>query len=162
MPLLVRAPGCADPGRTETRLVTNIDLAPTLLQLAGAEVPAHMQGHGMLDLIQGRPPTVAQDCVYYRYWEHDSAPHHVPAHLGLRTDQHKLIGYLDASSAQQAGPTALEAVREWELYDLVADPHEMINLAADPGSAQLLAALQQRLRRKQRDVGDTRAAGTTA
>lgn len=154
MPLLVRYPTVVAPGSTNSHIVTNIDFAPTLLQLAGVPVPAHMDGPGFAEQLSGQPPRVEQDCAYYRYWEHLSQPHRVPAHWGIRTTQHKLIYFPTEPGDGADGSPPGSAPGSWELYDLSEDSHELHNLADDPQSADLLAQLQVRLNRKRHDLGD--------
>ncbi|TDE89476.1 DUF4976 domain-containing protein [Occultella glacieicola] len=146
MPFLASYPPLTSPGTHCPDIVTNVDLAPTLLELAGAPLPGRLQGHSMVDSLAGREPAHRQTDVYYRYWEHLSDPHRVPAHLGVRTEKYKLICYLDGAAAETSS--------EIELYDL-SDPSEVHNVYADPAYAEVAADLIGLLRRRQLELGDT-------
>jgi len=154
MPFLVRYPPAVKAGTTADALITNVDFAPTLLDLAGGAIPGDMQGRSFRAILEtGRTPAAWPDATYYRYWLH-LAHHDNPAHYGIRTRDHKLIFFyglpLDAPEAVKR-PT----VPHWELYDLRNDPHEMNNLYADPAHAATVAQLKERLARLKREVGDT-------
>jgi len=145
VPLLVRGPGIRA-GIAPEELVANIDLAPTILDLAGLPVPESMQGRSVAPLLRGEAPADWRTSVYYRYY-HDPGHHNTRAHYGVRTATHKLIRY--------PGKDA------WEMFDLVADPAEQHNLLFDPveAAAPAVAArfeeLERELVRLQREYGDT-------
>ncbi|WP_205857137.1 sulfatase, partial [Phytoactinopolyspora endophytica] len=90
VPLIVRWPGMAEPGSRRAELVQWIDLAPTFLQVAGAEVPEHMQGESLAPLMQG-------DGDGWRDWalchyRNSGPPYDPPAHMTmLRHDRWKLV-----------------------------------------------------------------------
>lgn len=149
MPLLVSLPGVTPPGSVCEDIVTNVDVAPTLLELAGAPLPERLQGYSMVPSLAGQAPVHRQESVYYRYWEHDSEPHHVPAHVGVRTDRYKLICYLDRAWADGGAPSSVE------LYDLASDAAELRNVWGEPGYAGIGAELAELLRRRQVELGDT-------
>ena len=60
--------------------------------------------------------------MYYRYY-HDPGDHNTRAHYGVRTATHKLIYFWKKD--------------QWELFDLVSDPHELHNLYGQPGHDEL-------------------------
>lgn len=121
-PLLARGPGIKA-GIAPEQLVANIDLAPTFLDLAGVPIPASMQGRSLAPLLRGEPPADWRTSVYYRYY-HDPGDHNTRAHVGVRTASHKLIHYWKKDA--------------WELFDLVADPHEQRNLLFGDAAARSL------------------------
>jgi arylsulfatase A-like enzyme len=139
VPMLLRYPARVKPGTVETRMVTNVDVGPTLLEIAGAPVPAHMQGRSWLPLMDGRP-VAWRDAFLYEFYEYP-AVHCVRKNRGVRTDRWKLIHYW-------------EQPQEWELYDLQNDPDEVRNLAGDPRFAAELARLQARLAELRRELRD--------
>ncbi|MSR63457.1 MAG: DUF4976 domain-containing protein [Planctomycetes bacterium] len=139
VPLLVRGPGVAKPGTVVSQFTLNIDYAPTFLALAGAGIPAEIQGRSLLPLLSGEPPADWRTSFYYRYY-HDPGDHDTRAHYGLRTLSHKLIYYWKMDA--------------WELFDLRADPDEVLNLAGDPAQRETLESLRAELLRAKQAVGD--------
>lgn len=133
MPFLIRWPGVINPGVDSKALIQNIDYAPTFLDVAGADVPAEIQGRSMVAMLQnqGRPSATWRDAVYYAYYE-NAAVHNVPVHDGVRTERYKLMFF--------------PRTREWNLFDLETDPQELTSVHADADYAPILAALQQRYR----------------
>ena len=123
MPFLVSYPRAVPRGTTHTGIVSNVDVAQTLLEAAG--VPAHprMQGRSFWPDIAGtRVPDPPHDGLYYRYWMHDDRSHHVGAHYGIRTDRYCLV-YFYNDGLGVPGCSDERYPPEWELYDLVEDPH---------------------------------------
>ena len=70
--------------------------------------------------------------MYYHYYEYPQ-PHHVYPHFGIRTEKWVLVRFY--------GPADF-----WELYDLVADPHEMKNLYGSGGYEGVIAGLKAELK----------------
>jgi arylsulfatase A-like enzyme len=144
VPLMARGPGIT-PGIALDQFVANIDLAPTILDLAGVSIPQSMQGMSIVPLLRGEPPADWRTSVYYRYY-HDPGHHNTRAHYGVRTATHKLIHYWKKDV--------------WELYDLVKDPTEQRNLLFDPGEAaspeveKTFAALKAEIKRLQTEFAD--------
>ena len=153
MPLLIRYPQKIRPGTvvSDTQ-VTNLDFAPTLLELAGLPPMEQIDGISFAELAAGGKKPV-RDAVYYRYWMH-LAHHGVPAHYGIRTPEYKLIFFyglpLDAEGAI-GGPTPAG----WELYDLKKDPAEMHNIYDNPEYAGIVQKLKKQLAELKQEVGDT-------
>jgi arylsulfatase A-like enzyme len=134
-------------------MVLNVDFPATFLDLAGVEVPAAWQGSSFAPLLAGDTPDGWRTSMYYRYWMHRDDAHQVPAHYGVRTRTHKLIGYYNDPLGQ---PGAREPIDppEWELYDLVTDPRELQNVIGDPAYSAVASELFAELHRLQADVGD--------
>ncbi len=149
MPFLVRYPKSVPAGKRYDTIIENVDYAPTMLALAGAEIPASVQGRSFKSLLEtGDEPADWKQAAYYRYWMH-MAHHDNPGHLGIRTKTHKLIYFYgcnyDGGYQTPAG---------WELYDLVNDPQETRNLYDDPDQAERVAELKAQLARLRQSVGD--------
>ncbi|MCC6235321.1 MAG: sulfatase [Verrucomicrobiales bacterium] len=140
MPFLARWPAGIRPGTTSSALAINVDFAPTFLELAGAEIPADMQGRSLTPLFQGGRPEGWRDAFYYRYY-HDPGHHNTRAHYGIRTETHKLIHYWKSG--------------QWELYDLAQDPDEQTNLYGRADTQILADQLKSRLLRLKSELGDT-------
>ena len=136
MPLLVRWPGRIRPGTRVEGMVQNIDYAPTFLEAAGVEIPKEMHGRSMVPLLAGRP-TPWRDQVWYAYYE--EGEHAVPRQEGVRTRRHKLM--------------YLPGTKEWQLFDLETDPHELRSVHAHAAYADVLTEMQGRLRQARQEYG---------
>ncbi len=130
VPLMVRYPRRIPAGTVRRETALDIDLAPTLLDLAGVPIPEHMQGKSLLPLAKAPDRSFRNDW-YYEYYEWPN-PEKVPPCRGIRTERYKLIQYL------------LEP-QEFELYDLESDPKETLNLYGMPEYAALQQQLLERL-----------------
>ena len=153
-PFLMRYPRSVTPGTVSGELVANIDIAPTILDYAGIEIPAEMQGFSRRGALEGDPSARRRESVYFRYWMHLAHRHHVPAHYGIRTARWKLVFYyglpLDASGAvDETSPAG------WELYDLENDPLELGNLYGLPEYAPVVEELRIELTEAKRRYGDS-------
>jgi arylsulfatase A-like enzyme len=122
VPLIISGPGF-DAGTVERRPVGNVDLAPTILDLAGVDAGLTMDGVSLLEResLASRPGLVLELLSEHSY-------------SGVRTDRYVF-------AERRRGDT--------ELYDLERDPHELSNLAESRSHADLrqrLGALSERLR----------------
>jgi arylsulfatase A-like enzyme len=118
VPLLAWAPGMIKPGTEVTQLVQNIDIAPTVLDIAGLIPPEYMAGQSFVPLIKGEEVTDWRDKIFYEYyWEY--AYPQTPTMHAVRTDKYKFIRYHGLWDTN-------------ELYDLENDPWEMNNLIRSP------------------------------
>lgn len=130
VPMMLRYPRRVQPDTVRDEMVLDLDIAPTLLDIAGVPTPTQMQGKSMLPLASKADPTFRKEW-YYEYYEWPN-PEKVAPHRGIRTEQYKLIQYVMDPS-------------EGELYDLKADPGERNNLHNKPEHAALQTHLNQRL-----------------
>jgi arylsulfatase A-like enzyme len=153
MPFLIRYPEIIEPGSVCGDIALNVDFAPTFLDLAGVPVPDSMQGTSFVPLLRGERPDDWQTSMYYRYWMHRDGAHAVPAHYGVRTLGHKLIGYYN-DPLDQPGAFGPVDPPEWELFDLRSDPAELHNVIADPAYRDTARELRTELARLQSEVGD--------
>jgi arylsulfatase A-like enzyme len=103
----------------------NIDLAPTIMDLTGLPIPAHVDGRSLVPLLNGQTSGWRTEFLVEN-WD-GAGP---PSFNALRTDRWKYVEYSNG---------------ERELYDLVNDPYELQNLQADPGQAALMADLSARM-----------------
>jgi arylsulfatase A-like enzyme len=129
VPLLIAWPGHIEPGATSDALVQNIDFAPTLLDAAGVKPKTPMHGVSLVPLFAGEPESWDRD-LYYHFYENPGF-HGVARHYGVRTARYKLVYYYQND--------------EWELFDLVTDPTDQVNLYGKPGYADITDDLKQRL-----------------
>ncbi len=130
VPLLVRCPDLFRPGTKLEQVVANIDIAPTILELAGLRPPKHMDGRSFLPLLRGDDVAWRDALLYEYYWERNFP--HTPTMHALRTDRFKYIHYYGIWDVD-------------ELYDLKNDPHERVNLAYDPKYRSVVQQLNRRL-----------------
>jgi arylsulfatase A-like enzyme len=145
VPMLVKYPARIPSGRVDTtHLTLNIDVAPTLLDLAGLQAPSWMQGKSFAPILSGA--TIPwRDAFLYEYYEFP-AEHCARKNRGVRTRRWKLIHFW-------------EQPEEWELYDLQTDPDETQNLASSPGHAQIVREMRARLLKLRRESNDTDPVG---
>ncbi|WP_406053255.1 sulfatase [Kribbella sp. NBC_00889] len=163
MPMLIRWPGRIPAGSTCDAMVTNVDFAATFLDMTGMDAAGVMptsQGRSFLPLLRGEEVADWPDAMYYRYWEHDDPNHHAPAHYGVRTKEFKLIHYYGAGLGVPGSSEQLSEP-EWELYDLLKDPEELVNVADHPSYADIRTALTKRLADLQQHYQDIPYAGPT-
>jgi len=112
-PFVIRYPPTIKPGTNITRFASNIDWAPTVLDLAGIAIPDELQGVSLVPLLKNQDVKEWKDELYYHYYEYPD-PHRVSPHFGIRTPEYKLIRFYGAENG-------------WEFYDLKKDPSEMKN-----------------------------------
>lgn len=140
VPTLLRYPQEFAAGTKVNEMVLNVDIAPTLLELAGVQVPHHMQGQSVVKLAKGTEGNWRKDW-YYEYFE--GGAYRVPQNRGIRTDRYKLIQYYESNPP------------EYELYDLEADPGELHNLAGNDSYSKLQAQLLSRMEELRKEVEGT-------
>jgi len=131
MPLIVHWPEGIEAESDNDQLVQNLDLAPSILDLAGAEVPENMQGRSLVPLLKGEKPDEWREGLYYHYYEGPPKVHKVAKHYGLRTDRYTLAHFYEND--------------EWELFDLREDPEQLQSVYDDPEYAEVQARLRQQL-----------------
>ena len=130
VPMLVHAPGLVAPGQQIDRVVANIDIAPTMLDLAGAAKPTHMQGMSMLPVLRDAKAPWRDSLLYEYYWEW-SFPQ-TPTQFALRGERYKYV-FTHGT---------------WDIdmfFDLQADPQESRNLIDDPAHQKTIQAMRAQL-----------------
>lgn len=169
IPLLVRAPGITSNGETTDQLVSLLDLAPTMLSLAGLPLPCHLQGQPFLG-----PQSVERDYVFAHRDRQDPA---YDMRRSVRDQRFRYVRNFYPGAARfnwepyAARHEAMqEARRLWcegalkgppaqlfepyppeELYDLHNDPFELENLTQNPAFASDLKRLRGVLDEWRRD-----------
>lgn len=160
VPFLVYDPSRFKP-RVVNDIITNVDVAPTILDLAGvAGTPQEMQGRSFVPCLEGETPSDWPQAMYYRYWMH-MAHHDNPAHYGIRTKDFKLV-YFYGLPLDAAGAESTPVEPYWELYDLRTDPHELHNVYAEPEYQETVDQLERQLFDLKAQVGDTDEAQSDA
>ncbi len=120
-------------GASTREMVLNIDLAPTILELAGIKVPLQMQGKSLLPLLEDPDRPFREDFFYEHLYRHLEGYQHIERSEGVRTRNWKYIHYIN-----QKGSVAEE------LYNLAIDSNEMKNLSHDPAFANVMDSLRGR------------------
>ena len=133
-PLLVRYPGLVRPGTTIDALTLALDIAPTVIDVAGGTPGPHIQGRSLVPLLRGERPAWRSSFLAEYYGE-AAIPWLVSmSYKAVRTERHKYIDWTQHPGAD-------------ELYDLTVDPYELTNLAREPEHAGLRAELRGELGR---------------
>ena len=130
VPLLVYAPGTL-PQRQLDAMVTNVDIGPTILDLAGLTTPEPMNGRSFLPLLRGESVPDWRENFYYEYYWERPFPQTPTVHA-IRSDRYKFIRYQGIWDLN-------------EFYDLENDPHEAVNLIEHPEHQQRIAAMNRAL-----------------
>ena len=128
VPLLVYDPRADSKhrGLTLDQMALNVDIAPTILELAHLNIPQQMQGRSLVPLLKGRKPRWRTEFFY----EHPFVHKTIAKSEALRTKRYKYARYTDYDYE--------------ELYDLENDPAETINLAKDDKYQKTLTSLRKR------------------
>ncbi|HKQ97048.1 MAG TPA: sulfatase [Candidatus Polarisedimenticolia bacterium] len=140
VPLIITAPGRLPEGRTVASLARTIDIAPTLIDLAGLPIPKEMEGRSLVRRARGEedgpaPPAYSESG---RNFYRENPRQYVEGIAGkwrmMRDDRYKLL------------MIPKEPAPEWELYDLAEDPGETKNVVATlPAETERLKAVLMRI-----------------
>jgi len=166
--LLLRWPGRVGENRVISELLSNVDLMPTLLDLAAVPAPAGLQGRSFAGLLCGGEYRPREEVFCELTWHTEYDPTRA-----IRTGRHKFIRHWDPPPGNLqpkdywdccAGSEILSGrfAARWpqrELYDLAADPHEQHNLIGQHGFADLAERLEARLLDWMAATGDPLLAG---
>lgn len=166
-PLLARWPGRIKPGATSGSLVSSIDIAPTILELAGVAKPPTVQGVSFATILHD-PTSSIREYIFAEHNWHDYMARGRAVRSGrfkyIRNDDNQVANTPPADAVRSPTFQAMRRLRDEhrlpvelmscflkprpveELYDLEADPHEWHNLAADPQHAETLATLRTALK----------------
>jgi N-sulfoglucosamine sulfohydrolase len=174
VPLIVRWPGTVRPGTVNEELVSFVDLGPTVLAMAGVEIPGHLQGRVLLGPHKGSEPRyifatrdrvdTAYDMVravrdrrfkYIRNF-HPELPYvlHVPYRNQGAIMQELLRLHAEGGLTEVQALWLRDNRPPEELYDTRADPHEVRNLAGEPRYRQVLQQMRGGLAGWMEESGD--------
>jgi arylsulfatase A-like enzyme len=132
-PLIIRYPRVARPGARPSQLALTVDLAPTILELAGAPIGDRIQGRSLVPVLRGVAANWRPSVLVEFYTYENPFPHLMDMdYRALRTERYKYIHWVRHPDLD-------------ELYDLRSDPFEMKNLANDPRAAALRGRLRAQL-----------------
>ena len=128
VPAVMRWPaGLKQPGRTCEDLVSLMDFAPTLLELAGFAAPkARFSGRSLAPILRGENPATWRDALFFQC---NGVELYYSQRVVRTRDWKYVFNGFDFD----------------ELYDLRADPHELRNLARDPAHAAIMEQMCRRL-----------------
>ncbi len=139
-PMVLRWPGgIKHPGRVVERIVSNLDIAPTFCELAGAEPDQAVAGLSFAPLLADEEPASWRETFYYHYHEGPDRDHAVARHDGVTDGRYKLIHFYEED--------------EWELYDLAEDPHEVHNVVEEDAYRSVRERLDRRLQQHRSEYG---------
>ncbi|MGB9620508.1 MAG: sulfatase/phosphatase domain-containing protein, partial [Armatimonadota bacterium] len=136
IPFVMRYPKLIKPGTVIEPMVLNIDVCPTMLDIAGLKPPKEVQGRSFKPLLAGKNKGWREDWLYEYFYEE---PFACPTIRAVRTERWKYVEYPENDYPA-------------ELWDLTNDPHEMKNLINDASKADVLADMKMRLQRLLRET----------
>ena len=132
IPLIIRYPKRARAGSPADQIALSIDLAPTLLELAGVEPSRPMHGRSLAPILSGRAAGWRTSFLI-EYFTDTVFPRILNmGYQAVRTERYKYIHYTELSGMD-------------ELYDLRSDPYEMNNVIGTPAARSVLLQMQQEL-----------------
>lgn len=138
MPLMIRYPKAIKAGTVRSEFALNIDLAPTLMELAGVDTGGKMQGRSLVPLLAGKRPAW-RDSFLIEYYSDKVFPRVLKmGYKAVRTKRWKYIHYFELDGMD-------------ELYDLKNDPFEMRNVIDDPAVARTLVQMKDELERSRKN-----------
>ncbi len=130
MPFLIRYPRLIQPGSVNKDLCINVDIAPTLLELAGVKAPSAMQGRSFVSRLKGDSQQDWRKTQLYTYWG-------APEHFGVRSDRYTYVKI---------------GGHEPELFDRREDPQQLRNVFASSKHRDAIKWLEFELRQQLSDV----------
>ena len=169
--LIMRGPGMA-PGVVRDELVSQLDVFPTICEMAGIEAPPWLEGRSVVGLVSGTEPPgtraeIFSELTYHAAYEPQRA---------IRTERFKYVRRFDdypypvlancddspSKDAYLARGWATRTVARESLHDLFFNPGEGRNSVDDPEYAPVLADLRRRLERWMRETADPLLDGPVA
>ena len=152
--MLMRGPGGFSGGKVVDAPVSHLDVFPTLCELAGVEAPDWLQGSSLMPLVRGEAERL-HEAIFAETTYHAA----YQPHRAVRTERwkyirrfdeypHPILANCDDSESKDllvAAGWGEQIIPQEQLYDLVLDPEEGNNVAADPVRAEVLAEMQGRL-----------------
>ncbi len=133
-PFLMRYPALVAPGSVQHELILALDIAPTLIELAGGTPGAHIQGQSLVPLFQGTAPAWRSSFLV-EYYAESAMPWLVGmTYKAIRTERYKFIHWVHHEGCD-------------ELYDLTQDPYELQNLIHVPEAQAIHQTLRAELAR---------------
>ncbi|SOE23913.1 Arylsulfatase A [Spirosomataceae bacterium TFI 002] len=150
MPFVICYPKELNKGTRIEDIILNIDFPSLLLDYAGADQPAKMQGKSFRQNLNGNSAFEWRKDMYYRYWSNEPKR---PAHFGIRTDKYKLV-FFYGQSREAKTRDKMDYPPSWEFYDLEKDPNELHNAINDSTYANTIVDLKKRLKALKEEQND--------
>ncbi len=152
VPTLLTGPGFTGAGRFD-RLVSLIDLPPTLLDATGIPVPGTMEGSSLLPALRGDAAAAAASATAAVEWQDDIYVQISESQVGRAVRTRRWKYGVDAPGADRRSPVAA-VYEEQYLYDLEADPYELNNLIGRASHRAAANVMKERLLNRMRAVGE--------
>lgn len=134
IPLLVRYPSMIRAGTQVEPFVLSVDVAPTLIELAGAKLPEKIHGKSLIPLLTGKQKNLRDSFLIEYFSDKVFERMDKMGYQAVRTDRWKYIHYTDLAGVD-------------ELYDLKNDPYEMKNFIDNPAASEILSKMRAELAR---------------
>lgn len=138
VPFAIRYPPLVPQAYREDKIVANIDIMPTVYELAGIPIPSDLDGYSLVSLLKD-PATDWREGVLIEGWPPRGS------YIAIRTERYLYAETVHDFYAPSADP-------QLELYDLELDPYELNNVVDDPGYHQILINLRSLLQAEQERV----------
>jgi N-acetylglucosamine-6-sulfatase len=155
IPLLIRYPSMIKAGSVPDHMVLNIDLAPTVIDLAGVKLSEMMNGRSLVPILSGRTVNKWRSSfLIEHHTDPDSYVLNAPANTPQELEFRRVlgIGYKAVRDLRYKYIEYSELRGMNELYDLDKDPYEMINLIDSPESNNMLQEMKTKLRRLLKEI----------
>jgi arylsulfatase A-like enzyme len=145
IPLLIQGPGF-DYGRMVPEVVSMVDIAPALLDAVGLAVPQSMQGRSFMPVVRSQEGRKA--------WRQEAFIQFAASAIGraLRTERWTYAAIDSGRGGMEASGSTI--YQDCVLYDLAADPHQLVNLAGRHEMRAVEDALRERLGRRIVEAGE--------
>ena len=145
IPLIMRGPG-VPAGVHSSALLYLHDMYPTILQLAGVDIPETCAGHSLGSLLS-EVTYMHRRQIFSAYQGVFGHPQGRPYQRSIKDERHKLI------------QTVVDEQETWQLFDLKTDPYECNDLIQQPAFATVTARLKQQMGKRQARANDPLVAG---
>jgi N-sulfoglucosamine sulfohydrolase len=163
IPMIVNYPNTFSKGKVEDKMVSTLDVLPTMLKSANIEVPDHLVGNPLQDVDSG----IVDGYKYIHTFTTGSAPIILYMQFGIRDKRYKLIynpsrdlnllaasRYVNSSIDEENQKESFLYPEEFELYDLKTDPYEWHNLASNPSYNKIRTQLWNEMKTFQKKIKD--------
>ncbi len=134
IPMMISYPQRIGAGIRPSEMVLSIDMAPTILEFAGADIDSGIQGRSLIPVLDGEAGDWRSSFLIEYYSDTVFQRIQNMGYKAVRTDRYKYIQYVELEGMD-------------ELYDLRSDPYELNNIIGNPEAAETLLDMQRELQR---------------